>query len=891
MTAAQDRPAQDRPAQDRSAQDRSAQRRPVRIANSSGFYGDRAAAARDMVEGGPIDVLTGDYLAELTMLILWKAQQKDPATGYARTVLTQLEHVLGTCLDRGIKIVNNAGGLNPAGLAREFGALAGRLGLHPKISYVTGDDLLPRLGKFLSNGQALAHLDTGQPLSGAGGKPVTANAYLGGWGITEALAAGADIVVCPRVTDASLVTGPAAWWHGWRREDFGPLAGAVVAGHVIECGPQATGGNYSFLDEITDRRYPGFPIAEVAADGSSVITKHPGTGGLVSPGTVTAQLLYEIAGAGYANPDVVAHFDTVTLGQDGPDRVRLSGTRGSAPPATAKVAINFLGGYRNTMTLVLTGLDIEEKAVWAEQELFGILGGRDQFADVDVRLLRFDRPDAPTNEQATAHLRITVKDPDPRKVGRRFSNATMELALGGYAGFHTTTPPTPESAYGVYWPALVPAAEVPHAVVLPDGTTVPITPTVPAPSAVSAAPGAADPEAADQEAAAPRVGAAAGTAADPSPGRSFLARWAGSAPPAPATRAATPTSGSGPATRPPTPGCATTSRSAGSGCCCPSAPRSKCAASSCPTSARSTSSSSACWGRAWPPPPGRTPRPRAWASICVPVTPRSRRPCSDGARVTSAAAGPTPAGQPGEQRSPGQQPPDQRRRDPRRRQRILTAAAELVAERGYQQVGMADIGAAAGITGSAIYRHFDGKSAVLVAMFDHVIDDLSREAGEIVGAGGDALVILRGLIATQVRFVLRDRTLAQVYHNEVANLPEEDRHRLRRKQRLYIEEWVHVLAQLRPDAGDATVRALVHASVGAIQSVLFYQSGLADDQLATLMSSVAETSMFAALLPRGDDPPLRLPGGLPPEPPAPDSRLGEDTPSARLPSLAKPVQS
>ncbi len=455
-------------------------RRPVRIANSSGFYGDRAAAAREMVEGGPIDVLTGDYLAELTMLILWKARQKDPSAGYARTAVTQLEHVLGTCLDRGIKIVNNAGGLNPAGLAREFAALAGRLGLRPQIAYVTGDDLLPQLGNLLANGEALANLDTGQPLGEAAGKPVTANAYLGGWGITEALGAGADIVVCPRVTDASLVTGPAAWWHGWRREDFDQLAGAVVAGHVIECGPQATGGNYSFLDEITDRRYPGFPIAEVAADGSSVITKHPDTGGLVSPGTVTAQLLYEIAEPGYANPDVVAHFDTITLRQDGPDRVRISGTRGSPPPATAKVAINFLGGYRNTMTLVLTGLDIEEKAAWAEQELFGILGGREQFADVDVRLLRFDRPDAPTNEQATAHLRITVKDPDPRKVGRRFSNAAMELALGGYAGFHTTTPPTTESAYGVYWPALVPAAGVPHAVVLPDGTTVPVAPTSPA---------------------------------------------------------------------------------------------------------------------------------------------------------------------------------------------------------------------------------------------------------------------------------------------------------------------------------------------------------------------------------------------------------------------------
>ena len=236
----------------------------------------------------------------------------------------------------------------------------------------------------------------------------------------QALAAGADIVVCGRVTDASLVVGPAAWWHGWERTDFDALAGAVAAGHIIECGPQATGGNYAWLAEITDRRYPGFPIAEVAADGSSVITKHPDTGGLVTTDTVTAQLLYEIAGPEYLNADVVAHFDTVQLTQLGPDRVSVSATRGSPPPSTLKVGINYLGGYRNTMTLVLTGLDIVEKAAWAEQELFDLLGGRDRFDEVDVRLLRYDRDDAPTNEQATAQLRITVKDRDPRRVGRRF---------------------------------------------------------------------------------------------------------------------------------------------------------------------------------------------------------------------------------------------------------------------------------------------------------------------------------------------------------------------------------------------------------------------------------------------------------------------------------------
>ncbi len=428
--------------------------RPVRIANCSGFYGDRLAAAREMVDGGPIDVLSGDYLAELTMLILAKAQAKDPSAGYARTFLTQVEDVLGTCLERGIRIVANAGGLNPAGLAAAVREVAGKLGLDAKVAHVEGDDLRGSLAAIVP------------PVEG---KPVSANAYLGGWGIAEALAAGADVVVTGRVTDASLVVGPAAWWHGWGRSDWDALAGAVVAGHVIECGPQATGGNYAFLDEITDRRHPGFPIAEVAADGSAVISKHPGTGGLVSVGTVTAQLLYEIGAPAYLGPDCTAHFDTIRVDQRGEHRVAVSGVRGSPPPATLKVALNEAGGYRNTMTLVLTGLDIEAKAEHAQAQLFDVLGGRDRFAEVDVRLLRFDTPDAPSNERAIAHLRITVKDPDPRKVGRAFSNATMELALGGYAGFHTTTPPTPESAYGIYRPAAVPRSAVAHTVVLPDG--------------------------------------------------------------------------------------------------------------------------------------------------------------------------------------------------------------------------------------------------------------------------------------------------------------------------------------------------------------------------------------------------------------------------------------
>ena len=437
--------------------------RPVRIANCSGFYGDRFSAAREML-AGPIDVLTGDYLAELTMLILWKARRKDESLGYATTFLRQMEDVLGTCLERGIKVVANAGGLNPEGLAAKITTLAPSA----RVAYLTGDDLAPAIKDLQAEGHEFTNLDTGVPLAQAELPVVTANAYLGGWGIAAALQAGADIVICGRVTDASLVTGPAAWWHGWARDDWDALAGAVAAGHVIECGPQATGGNYSFLDEITDRRYPGFPIAEVAADGSSVITKHDGTGGLVSPGTVTAQLLYEIGEPAYLNPDVTAHFDTIQLGGQGPDRVTLTGTRGSPPPADLKVALNMLGGYRNTMTMVITGLDVEAKAEHAEQLLFERLP---QLEQVDVRLLRFDRPDAPANELATAHLRVTVKDQDERKVGRAFSDAITELALAGYAGFHTTTPPAGASAYGIYWPALVPRSVITEYLHLPDGST------------------------------------------------------------------------------------------------------------------------------------------------------------------------------------------------------------------------------------------------------------------------------------------------------------------------------------------------------------------------------------------------------------------------------------
>ena len=446
--------------------------RPVRVANCSGFYGDRLSAAREMVEGGPIDVLTGDWLAELTMLILWKSKARNADGGYATTFLTQMEQVLGTCADRGIRVVSNAGGLNPAGCAAKVREIADRLGVRVSVAHVEGDDIVDRVDGLRPH---LTNIDTGAPFTAAA---VSANAYLGGWGIARALAEGADVVVTGRVTDASVVVGPAAWWWDWSPTDWDRLAGAVAIGHVIECGAQTTGGNYAFFQEIPDRSLPlGFPFAEIDADGSGVVTKHPGTGGLVSVGTVTAQLLYEIGAPEYANPDVTARFDTIRLEQQGADRVRISGVRGEPAPATTKVSINYEGGWRNRMSFVLTGLDQEEKAAWVRDALVRRLGGEERFDAVDVRFTPAP-PDATGGQEAASGIvHVSVKSSDERLVGRAFSSAAIELALANYPGFFATSAPGAAQSFGVYWPALVPADELDHAVVLDDGRRVRIPPS------------------------------------------------------------------------------------------------------------------------------------------------------------------------------------------------------------------------------------------------------------------------------------------------------------------------------------------------------------------------------------------------------------------------------
>ena len=429
----------------------------IRIGNCSGFYGDRLDAAREMVEGGPIDVLTGDYLAELTMSILYNQQQtRGKDTGYVGTFLKQVQDVAALCSEKNIKIVANAGGLNPRSMAMEVEKILDALGLDLKVAYIDGDNLLPDLDQLQSDGESFTNLDTQQHLKDSDQKALTANAYLGGWGIKEALDQGADIVICPRVTDAAVVIGPAAWKFNWQRNDYDALAGALAAGHIIECGAQCCGGNYAFFEEVPSFRNVGYPIAEIEANGNFTITKHPGTGGLISEGTVKAQLLYEISTPAYYNPDVIAHFDTMQIEQVGDDRVYVSGCRGSSPPSTHKVCFNIQGPYKQSMEVLLTGLDIEKKAKLYLDAVFHNMGGREQFDDVDIQLIRSDHKDPDSNEVAHASLRVTITGQDPSKFGRIFAAKTTELALAGIPGN------TGRGAAGfnggpaiIHWPALI----------------------------------------------------------------------------------------------------------------------------------------------------------------------------------------------------------------------------------------------------------------------------------------------------------------------------------------------------------------------------------------------------------------------------------------------------
>ena len=449
----------------------------IRIANCSGFYGDKLSVAKDMVEGGPIDVLTGDYLAELTMTILYNQKMKRGENhGYVGTFIKQFKDVAKIAQDKNIKIVTNAGGLNPKSMALEIENVIEELNLNLKVAYIDGDDLIPMMDKLTDLGEKFSNLDKDLELKDYSKKPITANAYLGAWGIKEALDNGADVVVCPRVTDAAVVIGPAAWKFNWSRDQYDELAGALAAGHIIECGAQATGGNYSFFREVPTFDNIGYPIAEVYEDGSFVITKHENTGGLVSVGTVTAQLLYEIGSPAYLNPDVISHFDTLKITQESQDRVLVQNARGSSPTNTHKVCVNLVGGYRNGIELLLTGLDINEKAELITDQIFKSVGGKEQFDKVDIQLHRTDKENPNSNEEAQAFLRIDVMSSNPELVGRLFNAKIIELALANFPGWTGRSGVVPNGPYIEYWPTLVNSKYVKERIHIGD-KVIDITPT------------------------------------------------------------------------------------------------------------------------------------------------------------------------------------------------------------------------------------------------------------------------------------------------------------------------------------------------------------------------------------------------------------------------------
>ena len=427
----------------------------LRIAAFAGYYGDRPDAFDEALNCDP-DVLIGDYLAELTMLVLKKVQTRG-GPGYAAGFISDLEPRLALIAERGIKVVTNAGGLDPIACAAAVETLCKKLNLPLRVAAISGDNLLARMPALREEqGQTFAHLDSKAPLAIDSKDILTANAYLGAWPITAALEAGADIVIGPRTTDASLVIGPAAWKHGWKRDDWNRLAGGLIAGHLIECGAQATGGNYSFFNEFEHVGIPGMPYADIFADGSSIVGKAPRTGGAVTIDTLKAQILYEVGSRYYQNPDVVLDLTSIQLEPASANTVRVTGCVGYPPTSKLKVSLCYDGGYRNSMTVGLTGLNSKAKADWTLQIVRDRIGEADSFDDFNVSMIGPANPGGPSYEANTAWLIVSVADRNQAKVSRTgFSNVFLSSLLCALPGCYFTSPPQPEKQIAIQWPCLV----------------------------------------------------------------------------------------------------------------------------------------------------------------------------------------------------------------------------------------------------------------------------------------------------------------------------------------------------------------------------------------------------------------------------------------------------
>ncbi len=427
----------------------------VVIANSSGFWGDDPGAARRQVEGGAIDYLVMDFLAEVTMAILQKQRARRHETGYTADFLLQLREILPACVDRGIRIITNAGGVNPTGCRAAVETLAKELNVadRVKVAVVLGDDLYPGLDALLASGEPLFNMDTGKPLADIRGRVLSANAYIGAAGLVKALELGANVIIAGRVADAAVTLAPMMFEFGWSPTDWDRMAAGVIAGHIIECGAQCTGGNFTDWPLVKSYRQIGFPLVEAEPDGSFVVTKHPNTGGLVSVHTITEQILYEIGPPGYLSPDVVARFDSVRLSQEGPDRVRVSGARGEPAPEKLKVSISFQSGWRAFGRLIVSGPDTLAKATRVAEAFWESAGGR-----------------LAKSEPGEVLVQFAVRDQDERKINTRFAPQLVPRVLGTVPGIsYIADQGRPRASEVIaFWPALVSREAVKQRVLIGD---------------------------------------------------------------------------------------------------------------------------------------------------------------------------------------------------------------------------------------------------------------------------------------------------------------------------------------------------------------------------------------------------------------------------------------
>lgn len=440
-------------------------RKTVRIAAGQGFWGDWLEAPVRQVQGGPIDYLVLDYLAEVTMSILQKQRSRDPSAGYARDFVSQMERILPDVAERGIRVISNAGGVNPRGCAEAVRAAADKLGVGDKIriALVTGDDLLDRLDGLTADGEPFANMDTGRPLSDVRAQVRSANAYLGMKPVVDALDAGANIVITGRVTDTGLTLGPLVHEFGWAYDDWDKIAAGTIAGHILECGAQSSGGNL-LRDWRSVKRLEdvGFPLVEAEADGTFTVTKHPGTGGVVNVPSVTEQLVYEMGDpSNYITPDGIADFTTIRLDQVGKHRVRVSGIRGRERTPMLKVSVAYFYGYKAVGTLVYSWPDAYEKARAADRILrkrldalgLGFEQVLTEFVGVDATHGRL--AGEPSEDLAEVMLRVGVRGTDKAAV-ERFTREIAPLVLTGppsVTGFAGGRPAVEEII--AYWPALV----------------------------------------------------------------------------------------------------------------------------------------------------------------------------------------------------------------------------------------------------------------------------------------------------------------------------------------------------------------------------------------------------------------------------------------------------